>query len=97
MRYFVLLLLLLVATLCEGFQSSSCQLKRSTAIAGRQSRRPQNMPFCALYMSEDDEASSEVEIEEEKVEPTVVSQTKEVVLCPDCDLCDGSGRYVVEL
>ena len=54
------------------------------------------MPFCALYMSEDDEASSEVEIEEEKVEPTVVAQTKKAVLCPDCDLCDGSGRYVVE-
>ena len=28
---------------------------------------------------------------------TATAEAKPPVRCPDCDLCDGSGRYVVEI
>ena len=91
----VLLLALAVATLCAGFQSSSSPLlvvvsrlsQRTTTnpIAGQS--QPQTTPTCVLKMSEDEEAVEEGEAQ----------QAKEPVVCPDCDLCDGSGRYVLGL
>ncbi|KAL7489658.1 hypothetical protein ACHAW6_015346 [Cyclotella cf. meneghiniana] len=51
-------------------------------------------PFTALPASSEDETNAAIVVEQLTPQPSDAVENKISVPCPDCDLCDGSGRIL---
>jgi len=83
----IVLLALAEASLTSAFVPAACRSAYATGASPTPLRVPSASSSVVTFMA-DDETNSEETVSAEEAAP------KPTVKCPDCDLCDGSGRIL---
>mmetsp|Transcript_48561 Transcript_48561/g.117469 ORF Transcript_48561/g.117469 Transcript_48561/m.117469 type:complete len:152 (-) Transcript_48561:226-681(-) len=84
-------LLCLISTMMmievDGFQAATVNVGRTTVSSSPHQQHQHRCPSCQYSSPTDSDSSSDNEQND-----AVITPPKPAIKCPDCDLCDGSGR-----